>query len=128
MPASNAETSASGAMSVLVKSRRLDDVVILDLSGRITIGEGTVIIRDAMQKLLGAGHRKFLMNLEDVDYIDSAGLGELVILFTTVRGEGGQVKLLKLTHRIRDLLQITKLLTVFDSYENETEALKSLRV
>jgi anti-sigma B factor antagonist len=128
MPASNAETFASGAMSVLVKSRRLDDVVILDLSGRITIGEGTVIIRDAMQKLLGAGHRKFLMNLEDVDYIDSAGLGELVMLFTTVRGQGGHVKLLKLTHRIRDLLQITKLLTVFDSYENETEALKSLRV
>ena len=114
-------------MSVLITSRRLDDVVILDLSGRITIGEGTVVIRDTIQKLLHAGHRKFLMNLEDVDYIDSAGLGELVMVFTTVRGEGGQVKLLKLTHRLRDLLQITKLLTVFDAYENETEALKSLR-
>jgi anti-sigma B factor antagonist len=115
-------------MSVLVKARRLDDVVILDFSGRITMGEGTIVVRDTMQKLLGAGDRKFLMNLEDVDYIDSAGLGELVVVFTTVRSQGGHVKLLNLTHRIRDLLQITKLLTVFDSYENETEALKSLRV
>jgi anti-sigma B factor antagonist len=112
---------------MVVKSRRLDDVVILDLSGRITIGEGTVIVRDALHKLLNAGDRKFLMNLADVDYIDSAGLGELVMAFTRVRNEGGQVKLLKLTHRLRDLLQITKLLTVFDSFENETEALKSMK-
>jgi anti-sigma B factor antagonist len=114
-------------MSVMMKSRRLDDVVILDLSGRITMGDGTIVIRDAIQKLLSNGDRKVLMNLEDVDYIDSAGLGELVTAFTTVRNEGGQVKLLKLTHRIRDLLQITKLLTVFDAFENETEALKSMR-
>jgi len=114
-------------MSVLIKPRRLDDVVILDLSGRITLGEGTVVIRDALQKLLNSGERKFLMNLAGVDYIDSAGLSELVTAFTTVRAEGGQVKLLKLTHRVRDLLQITKLLTVFDSFENETEALKSMR-
>ncbi len=114
-------------MSVLVKPRRLDDVVILDLSGRITLGEGSVVIRDTLQKLLHAGDRKFLMNLADVDYIDSSGLGELVTAFTTVRAEGGQVKLLKLTHRIRDLLQITKLLTVFDAFENETEAIKSMR-
>ena len=112
---------------MLVKSRRLDDVVILDLSGRITLGEGTIMVRDAMQKLIEAGDRKFLMNLADVDYIDSAGLGELVMAFTTVRNEGGQVKLLKLTHRIHDLLQITKLLTVFDTFESETEALKSMR-
>ena len=114
-------------MSVLIKPRRLDDVVILDLSGRITLGEGTVVVREALQKLLSGGDRKIVMNLADVDYIDSAGLGELVTVFTTVRAEGGQVKLLKLTHRIRDLLQITKLLTVFDSYENETEAIKSMR-
>jgi anti-sigma B factor antagonist len=115
-------------VSVLITPRRLDDVVILDLSGRITLGEGTVVIRDALQKLLAAGDRKFVMNLADVDYIDSAGLGELVTAFTTVRAtEGGQVKLLNLTRRIRDLLQITKLLTVFDSYENETEAIKSMR-
>lgn len=114
-------------MNVLIKLRRLDDVVILDLSGRITLGEGTVVVRDALQKLLIGGDRKFLLNLADVDYIDSAGLGELVTAFTTVRAEGGQFKLLKLTHRIRDLLQITKLLTVFDSFDNETEAIKSMR-
>jgi anti-sigma B factor antagonist len=114
-------------MSVHITPRRLDDVVILDLSGRITLGEGTLVIRDAVQKLLSGGDRKFVMNLADVDYVDSAGLGELVTVFTTVRAEGGQVKLLKLTHRIRDLLSITKLLTVFDVFENETEAIKSMR-
>ena len=114
-------------MSVQVKPRRLDDVVILDLNGRITLGEGTATVRDALQKLLRGGDRKFLMNLAEVDYIDSGGLAELIIAFTTVRGEGGQLKLLKLTHRVRDLLQITKLLTVFDSFESETEALKSMR-
>ena len=114
-------------VSVLIKPRRLDDVVILDLSGRLTLGEGTVVVRDALQKLLSGGDRKFVINLADVDYIDSAGLGELVTAFTTVRAEGGQVNLLKLTHRIRDLLQITKLITVFDTFENETDAIKSMR-
>jgi anti-sigma B factor antagonist len=114
-------------MSMLLKSRRLDDVVILDLSGRVTIGEGTVMFRDTLQKLLSNGDRKFLVNLSDVDYIDSSGLGEFVTAFTTVRHEGGQLKLLNLTRRVRDLLQITKLLTVFESYDSETEALKSMR-
>ena len=114
-------------MSATVKCRRLDDVVILDISGRITLGEGAVTLRDALQKLLNSGERKLVMNLEDVDYIDSAGLGELVTSFTVVRAQGGQLRLLKLTHRIHDLLQITKLLTVFDAFESETEAIKSLR-
>jgi anti-sigma B factor antagonist len=114
-------------VSAVVNLRRLDDVVILDVSGRITLGDGTVTLREALQKLLDAGERKFIMNLEDVDYIDSAGLGELVTAFTVVRAHGGQLKLLKLTHRIHDLLQITKLLTVFDAFESETEAIKSLR-
>lgn len=114
-------------MSAVIKSRRLDDVVILDISGRITLGEGAVTLRESLLKLLNAGDRKLVMNLEDVDYIDSAGLGELVTAFTTVRAQGGQLKLLKLTHRIHDLLQITKLLTVFDAYDSETEAIKSLR-
>ena len=114
-------------MNAVIKSRRLDDIVILDISGRITLGDGTVTLRDTVRKLLDAGDRKFLMNLENVDYIDSAGLGELVSAFTSVRAQSGQVKLLKLTHRIRDLLQITKLLTVFDTFENETEAIKSMR-
>jgi len=115
-------------MTVLVKIRRLDDVVIIDLSGRITIGEGTLTVREALQELIEAGNQKFLVNLADVDYIDSSGLGELVTLFTTVRHDAeGQVKLLNLTRRVRDLLQITKLLTVFESFDNETEALKSMR-
>jgi anti-sigma B factor antagonist len=112
---------------MILKQRRLDDVVILDASGKITIGEGTIILRDHIKKLLDSGDRKFLLNLSDVDYIDSSGLGELVSSFTTVRNQGGQLKLLNLTRRVRDLLQITKLLTVFESFESEPEALKSLR-
>jgi anti-sigma B factor antagonist len=114
-------------MSLVVKPRRLDDVVILDLSGRITIGEGTLILRDQIKRLLAAGDRKFLLNLADVDYIDSSGLGELVTSFTAVRNSEGQLKLLNLTRRVQDLLQITKLLTVFEAFNNETEALKSMR-
>jgi len=114
-------------VTAVIKSRQLDDVVILDISGRITIGEGTITLRDALQKLLKSGERKVLMNLEDVDYVDSAGLGELITAYTTVRAHGGQLKLIKLTHRIQDLLQITKLLTVFDAFDSETEAIKSMR-
>ena len=114
-------------MSMLLKPRRLDDVVLLDISGRITIGEGTVIIRETIRRLLDAGDRKFILNLSDCDYIDSSGLGELVTTFTTVRNAGGQLKLLNLTNRVQDLLQITKLLTVFESFENEAEAVKSLK-
>jgi anti-sigma B factor antagonist len=114
-------------MNMVLKARRLDDVVILDLSGRITIGEGTVVLREQIQRLLANGDRKFLLNLADVDYIDSSGLGELVTAFTTVRNHQGQLKLLNLTRRVQDLLQITKLLTVFEAFNNETEALKTLK-
>jgi len=114
-------------MSMVLNARRLDDVVILDLSGRITMGEGTKILRDHIQKLLGAGDRKFLLNLTDVDYIDSSGLGELVTSFTTVRNQSGQLKLLNLTRRVQDLLQITKLLTVFEVFNSEAEALKTMK-
>jgi anti-sigma B factor antagonist len=112
---------------MVLKARRLDDVVILDLSGRITIGEGTLVLREQIKRLLAKGDRKFLLNLADVDYIDSSGLGELVTSFTTVRNNGGQLKLLNLTHRVQDLLQITKLLTVFETFNNETEALKTMK-
>jgi anti-sigma B factor antagonist len=112
---------------MVVNPRRLDDVVILDLSGRITIGEGTLILRDRIQKLLNGGDRKFLLNLADVDYIDSSGLGELVSSFTTVRNHDGQLKLLNLTRRVQDLLQITKLLTVFETFNSEAEALKTMK-
>jgi anti-sigma B factor antagonist len=114
-------------MSMVLNARRLDDVVILDLSGRITMGEGTLILRERIQKLLQAGDRKFLLNLADVDYIDSSGLGELVSSFTAVRNSGGLLKLLNLTKRVQDLLQITKLLTVFEVFNNEAEALKTMK-
>jgi anti-sigma B factor antagonist len=114
-------------MSMVLNARRLDDVVIMDLSGRITMGEGTLILRQQIKKLLDAGDRKFLLNLSDVDYIDSSGLGELVTSFTTVRNQGGHLKLLNLTRRVQDLLQITKLLTVFESFDSESEALKTLK-
>jgi anti-sigma B factor antagonist len=114
-------------MSMVLNARRLDDVVIMDLSGRITMGEGTLIVREQIKKLLDAGDRKFLLNLSDVDYIDSSGLGELVTSFTTVRNQGGQLKLLNLTRRVQDLLQITKLLTVFEVFDSESEALKTLK-
>ena len=112
---------------MMLNQRRLDDVVILDASGRITIGEGTIMLREHIRKALEAGDRKFLLNLSDIGYIDSSGLGELVSSFTTVRNLGGQFKLLNLTKRVHDLLQITKLLTVFEAYNSEAEALKSLR-
>ena len=114
-------------MSVIVRTRKLDDVVILDLNGRLTIGEGTQTIRETIRALMQSDYRKFLINLGGVDYIDSSGLGELVRCFTTVRKEtGGQMKLLNLTRRVHDLLQITKLLTVFEAFDNETEAVKSM--
>ncbi len=114
-------------MKLSIIDRSLDDVVILDLTGRITIGEGTLLVRERIEKLLGRGDRKFLLNLADVDYIDSSGLGELVSTFTTVHNQDGVLKLLGLTYRVRDLMQITKLLTVFDVYDDEAEALKSFR-
>ena len=114
-------------MSMAITLRRFDDVVVLDLSGRITIGEGTLMLRDRIQKMLEEGEVKFLLNLSEVDYIDSSGLGELVSSFTTVKSQAGTLKLLSLTRRVRDLMQITKLLTVFDVFDDETEALKSFR-
>ena len=114
-------------MSMTITKRQLDDVVILDLAGRITIGEGTIMLRQRIHKMLEAGDRKFLLSLADVDYIDSSGLGELVSSFTTVKNQEGALKLLGLTRRVQDLMQITKLLTVFDAYDDEAEALKSFR-
>ena len=114
-------------MRMTITQRQLDDVVMLDLAGRITIGEGTLILRERIQKMLNAGDRKFLLSLADVDYIDSSGLGELVSSFTTVKNQDGDLKLLQLTRRVRDLMQITKLLTVFDVYDDEAEAINSFR-
>ena len=106
------------------KVRQVDGVTVLDLSGKITLGEASGKLRSAVQDALG-NSKKILLNLADVNYIDSAGLGELVSAFTTVKNAGGELKLLNLTKKVRDLLVITKLLTVFDVKDNEQEAIKA---
>lgn len=110
---------------ITISERQAGDVTILDLSGKVTIGEGSVALRNAIRRLLGEGKSKILLNLAGVGYIDSSGIGELVSSFTAVNKEGGTLKLLNLTQKIQDLLAITKLLTVFDVYEDESEALAS---
>ena len=108
-----------------VKERQAGDVTILDLRGEVRIGEGSIALRDAIRNLTGTGKKKLLLNLAGVSYIDSSGIGELIANYTTVSRQGGQLKLLKLTDRVQNLLVITKLLTVFDTYDDEAEALKS---
>lgn len=110
-------------MSIKASTRQVDGVTIVDLSGRITLGEGSVVLRDAVKDLLGKGQKKILLNLGDVSYIDSSGIGELVSAFTSVRNQGGELKLLHLTKKVHDLLQITKLYTVFDVKDDEAGAI-----
>jgi len=104
-------------------TRQVDGVTIVDLSGRITLGEGSVVLRDTIKDLLSKGQKKILLNLGDVSYIDSSGIGELVSAFTSVRNQGGELKLLHLTKKVHDLLQITKLYTVFDVKDDEAGAI-----
>jgi len=106
-------------------TRKVDNVTIVDLSGRITLGEGSVVLRDTIRDLIGKGDKKILLNLGEVTYIDSSGIGELVSAFTTVRNQGGELKLLNLTKKVHDLLQITKLYTVFDVKDDEATAIQS---
>ena len=109
-----------------ISQRTVSDVVIVDISGKITLGEGgDAILKDKMRSLIQQGHKKLLLNLGDVAYVDSAGLGEIVQAYATVNKDGGKLKLLNVTKRIKDLLSITKLLTVFDTFDNETEAVAS---
>ncbi len=108
-----------------IQERTLQDVVVLDLTGKLTIGEGDELLKERISNLVQQGHRKLLLNLEGVPYVDSAGLGEIVRTYTTVSRQGGKLKLVNLTKRITDLLAITKLLTVFETYESEAEAVKS---
>jgi len=110
---------------ITISERQAGDVTILDLDGKVTIGEGSVALRNAIRRLLGEGKSKILLNLAGVGYIDSSGIGELVSSFTAVNKEGGTLKLLNLTQKIQDLLAITKLLTVFDVFEDEGNALSS---
>ena len=110
-------------MSMKASTRQVDGITIVDLSGRITLGEGSVVLRDTIKDLLGKGQKKILLNLGDVSYIDSSGIGELVSAFTSVRNQGGELKLLNLTKKVHDLLQITKLYTVFDVKDDEAAAI-----
>lgn len=108
-----------------IQERTVQDVVVLDLTGKLTIGEGDELLKERISNLLQQGHRHLLLNLEGVPYVDSAGLGEIVRTYTTVGRQGGKLKLVNLTKRITDLLAITKLLTVFETYESEADAVKS---
>lgn len=110
-------------MSLKTSLRNVDGIAVLDLSGRITLGEGSVILRDSIRDLISKGQKKILLNLGDVTYIDSSGIGELVSAFTAVRKEQGELKLLNLTKKVHDLLQITKLYTVFDVKDDEAQAI-----
>lgn len=112
-------------MSVKLNTRQVGDVSVVDVAGRITLGEGSSALRDTLREMVKNGQKKILLNLGDVSYIDSSGIGELVSGFTSVTNQGGQLKLLNLTKRVRDLLQITKLYTVFDVHESEASAIRS---
>lgn len=102
-------------------------MAVVDFSGKITLGEGSSVLRNTIRDLLDRGHRKILLNLADVDYIDSSGIGELVSAYTAVRNASGEMKLLQLTRRVHDILQITRLFTVFDVQSDEDSALRSFR-
>ena len=112
-------------MSMTFAIREVGGVTILDLSGKITLGEGGVTLREEVRKLLAEGKKKIVLNLAEVNYIDSSGLGELVSAYTAVKNAGGELKLLNLTSKVRDLLVITKLVTVFDVKDNEAAAVSS---
>lgn len=108
-----------------IAERTVSDVTVLDLRGKMTLGEGDEMLKDRINNLLSDGRKKLVLNLEGVPYIDSAGLGEIVRTYTTVSRQGGSLKLLNLTKRIEDLLSITKLLTVFETFDTESDAVKS---
>jgi anti-sigma B factor antagonist len=108
-----------------IDERNVGDVVVLDLKGKVTLGQGDELLKDKVNSLVNQGHRKIILNLADVPYVDSAGLGEIVRTYTTVSRQGGSLKLLNLTKRITDLLAITKLLTVFETFDVEGDAVRS---
>lgn len=112
-------------MSMKVTTRQIDSVTIIDVGGRITLGEGCTQLRQLIREHLSKGDKNLLVNLGDVTYIDSSGIGELVSAFTAVSNQGGQLKLLNLTKKVHDLLQITKLYTVFDIHDDEAKAITS---
>jgi anti-sigma B factor antagonist len=114
-------------VTMKASTRQVNGVTVVDMSGRITLGEGSVILREAVKDLVAKGQKKILLNLGDVTYIDSSGIGELVSAFTSVRNQGGELKLLNLTKKVHDLLQITKLYTVFDIKDDEAKAVEAFK-
>jgi anti-sigma B factor antagonist len=114
-------------VALSISTRQLDGVTILDLSGKITLGEGSVQLRDAIRDLIGKGVKSILLGLGNVTYIDSSGLGELVSAFTTAKNQNADVKLLNLTKKVKDVLQVTKLYTVFDIYDDEASPIASFK-
>ena len=114
-------------MSMKASTRQFDDITIVDLSGQIKLGEGSSTLRDIVKDLLSKGQKNILLNLGDISYIDSSGIGELVSAYTSVRNQGGEMKLLKLTKRVKDVLAITKLLTVFDVKDDEAAAIAAFK-
>ncbi len=112
-------------MSAKLSPRQVGDVTVIDVAGRITLGEGSSNLREGIREMLAKGNKKILLNLAEVTYIDSSGIGELVSGFTSVANGGGQLKLINLTKRVKDLLQITKLYTVFEVHEDEAAAIRS---
>ncbi|MGA2960179.1 MAG: STAS domain-containing protein [Candidatus Korobacteraceae bacterium] len=106
-------------------TRQTDGVTIVDLNGRITHDEGSTLLRDTIKQLAGQGQKQILLNLSEVHYIDSSGIGELVFAFTNMRDQGGELKLLNLTRKVHDLLQVTKLHKVFDIRDDETAAIQA---
>lgn len=114
-------------MALRATHRDAGQVTVVDLGGRITLGEGSALLRKTVRGLLDDKHLRILLNLADVDYIDSSGIGELVSAYTTAKGRGGELKLLHLTKKVHDLLQLTKLYTVFDVYTDESTAISSFQ-
>ncbi|MCW5980185.1 MAG: STAS domain-containing protein [Bryobacteraceae bacterium] len=114
-------------MSVTLKTRETDGVAILQASGRVTLGEATGQVREAVRNIVAQGHRKVVLNLQNVSYMDSAGLGEVISAYTTMRNQGGDMKLVGVTGRALDLLQVTRLTTLFEFFDNETAAVASFR-
>ncbi|MBV9405760.1 MAG: STAS domain-containing protein [Acidobacteriaceae bacterium] len=112
-------------MALTAKTRRVGNVAIVDLNGKVTLGENTGILRDELKSLLAQGNKHIILNMKDVSYVDSAGLGELVGAYTTATNQGGAVKLLHLQGKMRDLMQITKLHTIFPAFEDEQQAVAS---
>jgi len=114
-------------MSFKAISREVGDVTVIDMDGRITLGEGSALLRDLVRENVAKGRKKIVMNLAGINYIDSTGLGELVAGYRLVKSEGGEIKLLNLNKKVTDLLQITKLYTVFDIHNQEAQAVSSFR-